>query len=185
VKASGYDFVMIKATEGTTIVDSYFKQNWQNAKDAGLIRSPYHFFHPNQDPVAQANFFSQTVGDLGELPMMFDWELHNGVDQATECINAHSFIQNLTDQRKPIIYSYSSYFSELGNPAWLADYPLGLAGYVPESELVIPKPWTAWTFWQYSGDNSKDSVPGIQAVPLDFDYFNGTLDDLKKWAGVV
>lgn len=36
-------FILIKATEGTTIVDSKFKENFNNAREYGYIRGAYHF----------------------------------------------------------------------------------------------------------------------------------------------
>jgi hypothetical protein len=68
------------------------------------------------------------------------------------------------------------------DPGW-AKYPFWLAWYANESVIKVPKPWTKWTFWQYSG-NGNGPQYGSQGLSLDMDYFNGTLDDLKKFAGI-
>src|SRR5262245_2770430 len=74
VKASGRTFGIVKATEWTTFVDSEFAASWAGMKAQGVVRSAYHFFHPNLDPIAQANHFLQVVGPLevGDLPPTLD-----------------------------------------------------------------------------------------------------------------
>ena len=41
-------FAFIKATQGTTIVDSRFKENWNEIQSTPLKYSAYHFFHSNK-----------------------------------------------------------------------------------------------------------------------------------------
>lgn len=43
VKASGIDVVYIKASQGDNIVDSYFKINYNDAKENGLKVGFYHY----------------------------------------------------------------------------------------------------------------------------------------------
>ena len=43
VKNSGIDIVYIKASQGTTIIDSYFEANYTNAKANGLKVGFYHY----------------------------------------------------------------------------------------------------------------------------------------------
>jgi lysozyme len=52
---------------------------------------------------------------------------------------------------------------------------LWLAQYTSAPAPQVPKAWTAWTFWQYIG---KGKTPGV-SLPVDLNWFNGTLDDLK------
>src|SRR5437762_1634729 len=62
VRAAGIDFAFIKATDGTTLVDSKFSTNWNGSGQNGIIRGAYHFFQPTLGAVAQADFFVQTAG---------------------------------------------------------------------------------------------------------------------------
>lgn len=39
----GIGFIVAKATQGTTFVDAYYKQNIANAKSVGLLAGAYHF----------------------------------------------------------------------------------------------------------------------------------------------
>lgn len=49
VKKAGYDFVIIKATEGTDFKDSMFSDNLRRAREAGLKVGAYHFFRFDTD----------------------------------------------------------------------------------------------------------------------------------------
>ena len=59
------------------------------------------------------------------------------------------------------------------------DIPLWLAAYVSPCPNT-PVPWTSWTMWQYS---STGKIAGISGN-VDENLFNGTLQDLKVFAGL-
>src|SRR6476660_2447595 len=44
VASDGVRFAYIKASEGGTVPDHRFRENWVEAKKAGLRRGAYHFF---------------------------------------------------------------------------------------------------------------------------------------------
>ena len=94
LKAGGCGFIIFKATEGAGITDQSFAKNWEAAKANGVIRGPYHFFHPSQDPVAQANHFFKVVGllDDADLPPIIDWEANDNepakIDLAQRCCSS-------------------------------------------------------------------------------------------------
>src|SRR5262245_61075050 len=52
VKGANRKFAFIKATEGTGYVNPYFDHDWKGAKQNGILRGAYHYFHP--DTGAQA-----------------------------------------------------------------------------------------------------------------------------------
>ena len=43
VAASGVKFAFLKATEGTTFQDPYFKADWAATANVGIFRGAYHF----------------------------------------------------------------------------------------------------------------------------------------------
>lgn len=193
-RATGQRFVIVKATEGETYTDPTFDDNWLGAKPAGLLRGAYCFFHPNLDPKKQADRFISVVkamNDNGELAHALDLEVTDGVSKDKIIARAKIWLDAVEQAfgRKPFIYSGVSFlqanFSELGGgpPAWAKDYPLWLAWYpnqyTPGMTPLMPRGWFNWTIWQY-GD--KGEVNGINAK-VDLDVFNGTLDDLYKFAG--
>jgi len=77
VKASGRDFAIAKATEGDTFDDPQFATNWAAMKQAGVVRSAYHFFHSTDDPIVQADHLLSVMGPLepGDLPPSLDLEV--------------------------------------------------------------------------------------------------------------
>jgi GH25 family lysozyme M1 (1,4-beta-N-acetylmuramidase)/LysM repeat protein len=195
VRATGQRFVFAKATEGDFYSDPTFDDNWFGAKSAGLLRGAYHFFRCNVDAKKQADYFInyvKTVNDNGELPPVLDLE-SNDAQKKEKIIPAVKIWLDRVEGafgKKPIIYSgqyfLQDYLSEAGGgpPAWAKDYPLWLAQYpnqyVEGSKPYLPRGWYNWTIWQYS---EKGAVNGINAS-VDMNLFNGSLDDLYKFAGV-
>jgi GH25 family lysozyme M1 (1,4-beta-N-acetylmuramidase) len=61
---------------------------------------------------------------------------------------------------------------DLAMPLWLAHWTT--------ERYIDHEPWTEWTFWQQAGDVRGDWCPN----GVDYDYFNGTLVDLKQKYGI-
>ena len=60
------DFVIVKATQGTTYVNPDCVRAYQQAKGAGRLLGVYHYFSGG-DPAAEAEFFVKNVkGYVGE-----------------------------------------------------------------------------------------------------------------------
>jgi lysozyme len=62
VAGSEVKFAFAKATEGASLVDSEFANNWKGMGDAGILRGAYHFARPGGDPEVQAVHFASVVG---------------------------------------------------------------------------------------------------------------------------
>ncbi|HEX2993303.1 MAG TPA: GH25 family lysozyme [Anaerolineales bacterium] len=194
VRATGQRFVFVKATEAITYKDPTFDDNWFGAKSAGLLRGAYHFFRCNVDAKKQADYFIDYVksfNDTGELPLVLDLETADG-QRGEKIIPAVKLWLDRAEAafgRKPIIYSgqpfLQTYLSEAGGgpPTWAKDYTLWIAQYpnqyVAGSQPYLPRGWFKWTFWQYS---EKGQVNGINAR-VDLNLFDGTLEELYKFAG--
>lgn len=96
VKAAGYQFVIVKATEGSEagsrIIDPYFKKNVADAKAAGLSVHAYHFFRgvSESDARAEADWLLKNLtGD--EQYLFCDVEatsLNNDSSKLTTFVNA-------------------------------------------------------------------------------------------------
>jgi len=197
VRATGQRFMFTKATEGDFYADPTFDDNWLGAKKAGVLRGAYHFFRANVDPIKQAKKFIdyvRTMNDDGELPPVLDLETHDGQAKNKIISRAKTWLDEVENAfgKKPIIYSgqyfLQDYFSEAGGgpPSWARNYPLWLAQYPNNyiegsSKPFLPRGWFQWTFWQYS---DKGRVNGINAN-VDMNVFNGTLEELYKFAGAA
>lgn len=58
----GFDFCVVKATEGATFKDPNFDENWGTLADVGLARGAYHFGRPGSNSAkAEAEFYLETV----------------------------------------------------------------------------------------------------------------------------
>ena len=209
VSNQGVKFVFVKASENN-LSDSEFSQHWQGSKSVGLLRGAYHFFHPEANNSAQqANTFLRAVGtDKGELPPILDLE-QVYVSGNPISLPVGSAMLALIKQwldpvesafgRKPMIYASAFFLNQQGvNASWLINYPLWVAQYpyVPGTNAeysnlqTMPTPTSGmpqqpagfqpWTFWQYS---SKGQLAGFAPSQLmDFNYFNGSLNDLTAFA---
>src|SRR3954449_12937619 len=102
VQAAGYAFAYVKATDGQTYVDPTFEQNWTGAASAGLLRGAYHFFRAEDSPQAQAEFFWQTVGGNGDLPLVIDVEESMSQTTSTVISNLTQLLEELMPPLKPL-----------------------------------------------------------------------------------
>ncbi|HEX4612465.1 MAG TPA: glycoside hydrolase family 25 protein [Urbifossiella sp.] len=178
VKNSGKSFAFIKATEGTTYTDPTFATNWAGAKAAGLIRGAYHFAHPGTDPVAQANFFCNTVHPTtGDLQMMLDLEATDGKTPSQVRSWTVSFINQIVSRtgRPGIIYTGFYFWRDSAGNGSNLNCPLNLAAYVTDPNDYVPAAWSYFTFWQYT---SSGTCPGVSGN-VDRDAFNGSTSGLN------
>lgn len=168
-------FAFIKATEGNSNRDIYFKRNWKHAKEVMLARGAYHFFVATKSGKTQAENFIKHV-DLkpGDLPPVLDVEQTNGVSgdklrqrikEWLEAVENHYGI-------RPIIYTNVDFYKY-----YLKDefdsYPLWVAHYLQKEK---PRIYRDWHFWQYS---ELGRVNGIYSK-VDFNVFNGDSAEFKN-----
>lgn len=197
VRATGQRFVYAKATEANTYQDDTFKANWLGAKSVGILRGAYHFFRCNVDAKKQADYYInyvQTMNDNGELPPALDLETNDGMFAKQIIPAVKIWLDRVEDafKKKPIIYTRANFLQQFlalpggAPPDWAKDYPLWLAWYpnqyVEGMTPSLARGWLTWKIWQYSGDVAM--INGINAK-VDLNLFNGTLDDLNKFAGVT
>lgn len=177
---AGKKFCFIKCTEGIKYYDPQFSRNWLLSWRAGLIVGAYHFFHPAQDPVAQALYFLRAKGPTasGELPPVIDFETLDGVVGRVATADARTCLRTIEERtgRMPMVYGSPGFFEALAGLQGFEEYPLWVAHYgVPEPR--IPEPWRSagktWSFWQTSDNGG-----------MDIDLFNGDEGQLKAFVGL-
>jgi lysozyme len=178
VSQSGIKFAYAKASEGTTIKDKHFAENWNGMGQNGVLRGAYHFYRVANDPAQQADNFLSCLPTKplqpGDLPPALDLEEQGDQSHIPGILQWLNIVQQAVG-RQPVIYTATGFWADA---AQLATYPLWVANY-GVSQPHLPKGWTVWTFWQYA-DNG--SVPGI-AGNVDHNWFNGPLDRLRLFAG--
>lgn len=175
---NGLSFGFAKATEGTTYTDGQFAHNWAAMAAKGMVRGAYHFGHPKNDPVVEAEHFLTVVraqglhdGDLLSL----DLEVHDGRSASAVAAWARTWCTHVQQRTgiRPVLYTFVS-FARDGYCAGLGAYPLWIAD--PSSPAGKPRvggPWSTWAIHQYS-----DS-------PYDKDVSNLTVAQLRALGGAA
>jgi len=200
IRAQGFGFVIIKATEGTSYQDPVFPTHWANAKSAGLIRGAYHYLRAGDDANAQAQLFLRTVKlENGDLPAFLDLEetFNNNQPNANFISRAETWLKIVEQAtgRKPLIYSRASFLTERVSingraPAWAKNYSVWIANYlfnyVEGSQPVEAPGWQPWVFWQYTNKGDAQGIYndlGQKPSEIDLDWFRGSLQDLYQFVG--
>ncbi|MGA5820793.1 GH25 family lysozyme [Kitasatospora sp. NPDC094028] len=167
---SDAQFVFIKATEGGRTNQQGYAAKLADARGRGLVVGHYHFLHAENPIEGEIDHFCQVVGTVpaGEL-LVLDFEPYGQpvADAAATAVkNAWltAIKQRYPNNRVGLYTSVDWWHRTDDNAAdflWIADYVA--AG--------SPRVQAAWRFHQWT-DN-----------PLDCDMYNGTIDDLRAWAG--
>lgn len=177
------DFVIIKATEGTTYVSPEADTQYQGAKSAGQLLGVYHFA-TGAGAVEEAKFFLSNVqGYLGEAILALDWEgavVTQGVGYAKDFLD---YVYQQTGIR-PLIYMSKSVTSSYDWSTVSANYGLWVAQYADSNPTGYQDdPWTdvngygSWSgpsIFQYASTGRLSGYNGN----LDLDKFYG---DTEAW----
>lgn len=177
-KKAKISFCFIKATEGISIKDQDFNDNWTGIKKVGIKAGAYHFFIPWADAKKQAIEFASIVNlNSGDLRPVLDFEIEGGKRNWPKMVENVKIWLNYVEQKygvKPIIYTNKSMYRKYikGNfddyPLWIADYnSLKLDGYDDAEKLLL---------WQHS---QSGRISGIRGS-VDFNVFLGTDSDFKE-----
>jgi lysozyme len=163
--AGGVAGVILKASEGTNFIDLTFSPRARAAAGHGLAVGGYHFFHPAQDPAAQARLFESVVGASVSFRTA-DVEVAEG--PAPEGA-AKTFIG---DAAVRLLYSgawFAGHYLAESIPGvewWLAAY----------GQQQPTAPWGRQAGWQFTQAAHVPGVPG----PCDLSIF-----DLACWADLT
>jgi lysozyme len=174
-------FAYVKATEGISINDEQFSRNWSTSKARGIPRGAYHFFHFNDDPVSQANFFLAAANpQAGDLLPAVDVEVTDGMSNLMQLIQRlRAFIstveQAISGRRMMIYTGWDFWNTSLAGSDAFSGHPLWIAEYNTDPAPSLPDGWTNWSIWQHQ---SNGSVSGING-DVNLDVLNGATSDLK------
>lgn len=174
VRANGYEFVFIKASEGSDFKDKNFKTNYAKARKAGIKTGAYHFFRFDKDGVDQAiNFLNAVDNRCLDLGLAIDVEQQGN----PEGIEKELITERLTAMTEYLYlkgYRVTFYTNKTGYENFLMEsfpgYPLWICSF---SEHPID---ADWTYWQY---NHHGKVNGIKG-DVDLNAYNGTREEFKK-----
>ncbi len=169
-------FVMIKATEGASILDENFKDNFIQARENGFVRGAYHFWSTKTSAREQAYWYIKQVRlEEGDLPPVLDVE-NKPKDMSVEDFQREvlTWLHTIEDRYhvKPIIYTYYKFKESYLSDERFNDYPYWIAHYYVSKVEYKGK----WKFWQHT-DAGK--LPGING-DVDLNIYNGSYYDLKQ-----
>ena len=166
-------FCYIKSTEGISIRNKYYAQDYLTARKNGIHTGAYHFFSVRTSGSAQASYFiNNTLFRKGDLPPVLDIEPSDkeiakmGGSQVL-WRNIRAWLQAVEKRCgvKPILYVnqrfVNNYLPEA--PDIKRDYKVWIARYgeyKPDVKLVI---------WQLSPDGRVRGITG----EVDINVFNG------------
>jgi lysozyme len=154
IKSAGVKFIYCKATEGVSYVDPTFDSYVKNAKAIGIPVGAYHFAHPDNDPIDEANHFRSVIDNYSlDLIPVLDLEVpsSNGANLVEW---TRTFIAHI--QQRTMLYTGNWFISQEGING-LSDIPLWNSYYKDTPPPNIGG-WDRWAVWQYI---DKGVVSGI------------------------
>ncbi len=178
-------FVFIKSTEGTTVLNPYYKADYAAARAHGYPVGSYHFFSHRSTGGAQAEaFLRNSHFRKGDLPPVLDLEPFPSQIEKMGGVHAMwSRVRNwlqIVERRtgmRPILYISQTFVNRYldaapdikhGYPVWIARY----GEYKPDVKLWI---------WQLAPDGR---VAGIHGE-VDINVFNGYSGEFNQWLAKV
>lgn len=180
VAADGYKFVYLKLTEGKSYVDNTTYNNYIAAKNAGLRVGFYHFAHPDNDPIAEVDFFLKKLGDMkADLPHCLDLEENKGLSKTKVTAFAAKWMAYLQNQTgiTPILYTGYS-FIKSNFTSVLAKYPLWVARYSGSNRVKgFNNPgdsiiWNKWAMFQFTDSGKVAGIKGnVDINEMDLAFF--------------
>lgn len=195
-KKAGASFAIIKASQNVWY-DDKFRQNWTNAKDAKIIRGAYHFFDMrdgSKSAKEQARYFAGLLKeDMGELRPVMDFE-SPGVNGYPQLPDHDTCVRHVVDFMNafyketnlyPMLYTNLAGITRLSPLSrFLSAKELWIAWYYTKSNQPKIGDWPRWRIWQYKVTGNGLAF-GAESSGLDINAFNGTEEDLYKYANAL
>lgn len=174
-RASGIEFIFIKATEGGDFKDGNFRLNYDKAMHAGMKIGAYHFFRFDTDGVDQAINFMKVVGKRKlHLGVAIDVETHGNAplknkDEMLENLMKMAEYLSMAGYKVVFYTSLKEYYTLIENefrgcPLWVCTF----------NELPGD---IGCQFWQYYHHGK---VAGINGR-VDLDVFCGSREEFERY----
>lgn len=191
LNAVDYDFVMMKATQGTQYVSPDFARQYQQAKNAGKHIGIYHYAS-GDGAIAEADFFLKTIQDcIGEAILVLDWETGGNAAWSQGPAYAKQFLDRVYKKTavRALMYMSKSVCDQYDWSEIAPNHGLWVAQYGDNTTTEYEKePWTdengygAWRgpiIFQYSSAGSLEGYEGN--IDLNIAYMDAVA--WNKYAG--
>lgn len=174
VKNDGVDIVYIKVSQGSNIVDPYFKINYINAKKNDLKIGFYHYLTATsrEQAIEEADFFCSLIQNISiNCKIAMDFEQFG--DLSIEEINniSKTFLERVEQitEKEVIIYSDAYNAQNVFSESLANTYPLWIAEY--DSSNLSNTNWEYWEGFQYTDMGNVSGVNGY----VDKDQFTSNI----------
>lgn len=172
VRESGAEFVMIRigyqdGFDGDYIMDPYFKQNMEKAKENNLKIGIYFYSYSNsiEESEKQAEWVINNLKNYEiDLPVVYDWEVwssFNSINASLHKFNlmAETFLKKIEDAGyKSMLYSSKNYLENIWE---LQDYKTWLAHYTNKTNYN-----GNYYMWQMCSDGKIDGINGYVDIDI-------------------
>lgn len=161
-KSKKVKFVYVRATEGTTIRDAYYKANVDSARKHKVLVGSYHVYSSKTTAYQQfANFKAVVSKKKQDLIPVLDIEGHHSGRLDMARVNKLLELMEREYGVKPMIYTSEQVYQEHFQGKRYRAYHIFIANY-------RGTPAVRYTLWQHS---NKGRIPGI-AGDVDLNRFH-------------
>ncbi len=208
-QAAGARFAFIRAgsinsVSGVCYTDYQFERNAEIAPEYMPVGF-YWYYRPQFNPEKQADYFCNLFGDKRDkLPCVMDEEEAGGLSPAAVTESGARFVLRINENigALPLLYSRGAWLNAHTVPddlmklleLFVARYtfkkkPWGNLLPYPDWPGIKPRDYTTWKFWQWSARGNRrgkefGATATGAAISMDLDRFNGTQEELDRYAGV-
>jgi len=180
----GARFAFIKATEGGDHLDPKFRENWEGARNAGVLRGAYHFTYWCRPAEQQAAWFRKNVpAEPDALPPVLDVEWNGESVTCGKKIprgKALAMIRVMLREmeahtgKRPIIYTDITFHKDVLEGEF-NDHPFWIRSTAAEPHVRYKG--RKWAFWQFT---TTGRAPGVVG-DVDRNAFHGTESQWREF----
>lgn len=154
-QTSGFDFVFVKATQGTSYVNPKLGAQTARGRVAGLVVGFYHFLTAGNVDAQAKYFVAKAPSQAGDI-LVCDWETDPATGRHPTSAEKDQFlraVKTLRPDHKVLLYCNTSFWKSIdtssyaGDGLWIAD---------PNHTAGSPGVKASWLFHQYSDSGGLD-----------------------------
>lgn len=170
-KLTGFDFVILKATQSSTFLDPTLADRRTAVRKANKVLGLYMFVVPSLRPDLQVEWFARHAdvqpGDIVALDFEDDdnWERYSRLTLAVLARDTMNLLMQKFPDNRVVLYCNRDTWTTIVKPY---SVPLGDGLWIASPQSAPPMPWT---FWQY----------GQSGIDLNYGNFTD-VDQLRQWA---
>ena len=190
--------VIMKATQGLGFVDPRLAEHWPAVRaSTDLVRGSYHLIELDDDPIAQAAHYVDTMADVGgwlvgDMRPALDIETSK-IDEAMEKGASGSLVrdriltwlqevESLTGEA-PFLYISPRGIRHLGvDVRPLGEYPLWWVKRMsdPLNDPEVQAPWAEAALVQWSSTGENGARFGVSSTEIDQNIYRGSAQLLRQ-----